>query len=481
MGEDVDALRYAVRLPVLFKYLGQLGVMLCMLNLLPLLVAILYREWTVALAQLVMLVVLLLLSLPAARLDTPQQLQGNEALVIVGGAFLLAPLFMTLPFSAAGLPLGDALFEAVSAITTTGLTTARHLESLPQSFLFSRAWMQWYGGLGIVVLSVALLMGHHVTARRLVGPAGGEGLVSTAQTHARRTLMVYLLLTLLGVAIAVPVIGDGMVALNHVLAAVSTGGFSPYDQSLAALRGPHQVVILGFAWCGAVPLFLYYRALHGHWREALHDAEVWLLAAMIAMVTLLLYLLAPAGEQHLLHALALAISAQTTTGFSVSEIGALSPAAKLVVIVAMFIGGGVGSSAGGIKLLRLILFFKLIQLYLHRSAAPEHAVFEPRLGGRVIGNDELLRAHALILLFAGVVIVSWLIFLAYGYAPIDALLEVVSATGTVGLSTGITSQELPALLKGVLVIDMLLGRLEFIALLVLCYPPTWFGKRLEGV
>jgi trk system potassium uptake protein TrkH len=481
MGEGVDSLRFAVRLPVVAKYLGQLGVMLTLLNVVPLLVAILYHEWPLALAQLLMIALVLMLSLPAARITGPQQLQGNEALVIVCGAFILAPFFMVIPFATAGLPLGDALFEAISAITTTGLSVVPHQEAMSHSFHFSRAWMQWYGGLGIVVLSVALLMGHHVTARRLVEPAGGEGLVSTARAHAQRMLMAYLLLTLVGVAIAAPLIGDAMVALNHVLAAVSTGGFSTYDKSLAAFSGwTARMVILLICVSGAVPLVLYYRALHGGWRVAARDSELWLLLALCAVVALLLYLLAPAGQTApLLHSIALAISAQSTTGFSTSDVALLTPAAKLVVVVAMFIGGGVGSTAGGIKLLRFILFFKLLQLYLRRSAAPEHAVIEPRLGGRILSDDELLRALVLILLFCGVVFVSWLIFVSHGYPPLDALLEVTSAAGTVGLSTGITSDVLPGVLKTVLAIDMLLGRLEIVALLVLCYPLTWVGKRLE--
>jgi trk system potassium uptake protein TrkH len=109
-----------------------------------------------------------------------------------------------------------------------------------------------------------------------------------------------------------------------------------------------------------------------------------------------------------------------------------------------------------------------------------HAVIEPRLGGRVLSDDELLRALVLIQLFVMVVLVSWLIFLLHGYPPVDALLDVTSATATVGLSTGIASTALPGVLKTVLAIDMLSGRLEIVALLVLCYPPTWFGKRLES-
>ena len=108
---------------------------------------------------------------------------------------------------------------------------------------------------------------------------------------------------------------------------------------------------------------------------------------------------------------------------------------------------------------------------------PSHAVTETRIGRKILEPDEITRAFVLILCFIGVVVLSWLIFLYYGYAPLDALFEVVSATGTVGLSTGITGPDLEPGLKLVLCADMLLGRLEIIALLIVLYPGTWIGKR----
>lgn len=482
MSEGSATLRYAVRLPVVAKYLGQLGLVLALLVLAPLATSLWYAEWSITWRLLIILGVLLATALPASRLPTPQRLQVNEALVIVCGAFLLGPLLMTLSFTAAGLSFFDALFEAISAITTTGLSMVAVPESMPRTFLFSRAWMQWYGGLGIVVLSVALLTGHHTTSRRLVDPQKSEGIVSTTRLHARQTFTIYLLLTVAGIAITMPLLHDSFTALTHVLSAVSTGGFSTFSQSLAALpEWSQRLAIMGVAATGAIPLALFHRAIHGNWLDVVRDSELWLLLVMFALVTLLLYLLASAEDnQPLLNSLFLALSAQSTSGFAAGEINQLTPAAKLVVILAMFIGGGVGSTAGGIKLLRLILLFKLLQHYLRRSASPPHAVIQPRLGERPLEDEELLRALSLVLLYIVVLVLSWLAFLFYDYAPLDALFEVTSALGTVGLSTGITSPEMPLLLKGVVVIDMLLGRLEIVALLVLCYPPTWFGKRTES-
>jgi trk system potassium uptake protein TrkH len=175
----------------------------------------------------------------------------------------------------------------------------------------------------------------------------------------------------------------------------------------------------------------------------------------------------------------LAVSAQSTAGFSSMSCSQLDPDSKLAVIFSMIVGGGVGSTAGGFKLLRLLIAVSVFRLIIVRTCLPRHAVIEPRLAGRRLHGDEIQAALLLIFLYGVVVAVSWLQFVATGYDPLDSLFEVVSATGTVGLSVGITSADLPAQLKGVLCADMLMGRLEIIAWLVMLFPGTWFGKRME--
>ncbi len=110
---------------------------------------------------------------------------------------------------------------------------------------------------------------------------------------------------------------------------------------------------------------------------------------------------------------------------------------------------------------------------------PSQALYYPKLGGKLLEDKEMQRVLILIMLFIGVIVISWFAFLLHGYAPMNALFEVVSATATVGLSIGITSADMPVLLKLVLCMDMLLGRLEIIALLVILYLPNWLGERKE--
>jgi trk system potassium uptake protein TrkH len=359
---------------------------------------------------------------------------------------------------------------------------------MSRTFLFSRAWMQWCGGLGIVVFSLALLMGHESVSRRLFAVEGAaENIVSTVRTHARRVVVVYVAMTTIAILVLWAMQVDLSTAVVHVLAAVSTGGFSSYDASLAGLNSwPAAYLIIFVSFCGAVPLSLYYLAIARGWRLWFTDVEVHaLVIAVLVTTALLAYFMhrglpaMPLGEI-LRHAPLLGVSAQTTTGFTTLPISGLDPASKVVMILSMALGGTVGSTAGGIKILRLLILLRVLQLVLRRTAAPASAVDRPRLAGRRLDGDEIEKALLLFALFIIVILLSWIPFVAAGLNPLDALFEVVSAVGTVGLSTGITAPDLDPMLKGVLCLDMLFGRLEFIALLVVLYPSTWLGKRRDS-
>lgn len=489
MQHAQKTLRYAVRPRTLVKYLGLLAVMLASLALVPLLVSLVAGESDFTLRYLLVIALLLGAGLPTLRLEHPSDIQHNESLVITALAFLLAPLVMSYPMMGSGLGFADAWFEAVSAITTTGLTTLTDLEQMPRTFLFARAWMQWYGGLGIVVLSVAILMNHRITLRRLVNP-GGESMVTTTRLYARRVLVVYSVLTLLGLGLLLLLLDAPFLALTHTLAAVSTGGFSPLNDSIATLDWPAQLGVTLLGLSGAIPFILYYRLSRGSWREVVGDIEVRTLFILLLLVSLTLTVAlhdhggqagpgAMGWQEAGRHGLLLGLSAQTTTGFASLDPAQLSTATLGVLMVAMLIGGSVGSTAGGIKVLRLLILLRLIQRLIQRTALPPHAVLEPRLGDKVLEGDEIERALLLILLFVLIIALAWLLFIAYGYAPIPALFELVSAAATVGLSSGITSAALEPELKGVLGALMLLGRLEVIALLVVLYPGTWLGRRAE--
>jgi trk system potassium uptake protein TrkH len=484
--DPLAVLHYAVRARVLGKHLGGLLIVVAALTTVPAIVAFLQGEHIVASRMAVVIGVLTLAAVPLARLKIGAVIQPNEALVVAALTYLLCSAAMVYPFMTAGAGVLDAWFESVSAVTTTGLSTMPSPERLPRSLLFARAWMQWYGGLGVVVFSVALLAGHDMSARRLVGSAANESLVTTTRVYARRMVAVYLALSLFGVVLLVMLGVAPFDAFSHVMAAVSTGGFSTDGASLAAFEGwGARAGIMFMSLLGAVSLPLYYAAYRGDRRVLARDAELRAFLLATALVCATLYVLefgfaAPSGER-LGHALVMGVSAQTTTGFSTVPVTELSAASKALLLLAMAAGGSIGSTAGGVKWFRLVLLLQLFRLTLRRVAMPMHAVAELRLGGQRVESEEVGRATLVILLFLLTVLLSWIPFLALGYDALDALFEVVSATGTVGLSAGISAPELEPGLKALLCVDMLLGRVEFIALLILFYPPTWVGRRSAAV
>lgn len=482
----IEPLSYAVRGRVVLKYLGQLSAVLALLNVAPAAVSLVVGDFGYAARSLGVALGFVVLGWPLARLDAPRQIQANEALVVVALVFLAAALGGAYPMHGAGLSAIDAVFESVSGVTTTGLTTLASVESRSVGFLFARSWMQWYGGLGVVVFSMVLLLiqpGTPAKRLALTESSEEEDLIGGTRAYARRVLLVYVALTTLGIGLLMLLGVHPFSASVHALSAISTGGFSLYDNSLEELGGwPVQAAAIAIATAGAVSLPLYYRASRLGWGTFLQSSELraLLMAAFIA-TTALGALMVASGQwtsaQALREAPLLAFSAQTTTGFSSVPVAQLNNASQLALMVSMLIGGSVGSTAGGIKALRLLILLRLLQLLVLRTRLPRHAVAEPRLGGDRLEPAEIERALLLILLFVIAIVLSWLPFLIAGYDPLGALFDVVSATATVGLSAGVTAADLHPFLKGVLCFDMLLGRVEILALLVLLYPGTWFGRR----
>jgi trk system potassium uptake protein TrkH len=426
-----------------------------------------------------------LAGLAALRVHAPQRIRMSEGMIIGCALFVLPPLAMTWPLVAQGIPVLDAYFETVSGITTTGLSTLSTVQNRSTLFLFARSWTQWFGGLGIVALALALVTQPGALARRLsLADSYHEDSLGSTRAHFRSTLTTYCAITVLGVTVLWLVGADWFDALVYALSAVSTGGFAPHDASLAGLGGPPlriAVVLLCFA--GAIPLAVYARAVQGHWRDFVGDPQVkaLLLVAPIIAVVLTTSMAVLGGvplADAAIHGPIMALSAQTTAGFSSLDVGALDGSSKLVMVLVMAVGGAAGSSAGGVKAIRALILLRVLQSMFTRMRLPKHAVHEPRVAGKRVGNEEMSEAVTIVALFAATVLVSWLAFVAAGYDALDSLFEVTSATGTVGLSTGITATELPAALKLVLCGDMLLGRLEFIALFVAVSPRTWLrGQR----
>jgi trk/ktr system potassium uptake protein len=486
------ALAYAIRGNAFGRYLGHLCLAVVGIALIPGLVALAARDFGFSAWCMASALLLAVLGALLSRIHGPQQLLTNESLVVIALGYLLTACVMSLPLAADGVAPLDALFHSMSAVTTTGLTTLESVEHRSVSFLFTQAWMQWYGGLIIIVLAV-FLVGPGPAARQLAASDSNDrDLMSGTRTRAIHTLTLYGAITVAGVLLLVILGQDWMDALLHALTAISTGGFSSHDDSLSGLNGiavEAGVMLLAFA--GAISSSTYLMLLRRTPQRSGPNASqpqlrlhlVTLCAACLIVTALLCATLmlvqGLSWQQVLRDAPLLAVSAQTTTGFTPLPVAALDDGSKLVLTLAMLIGGDLGSTAGGIKIFRLLVILRLVQLLTSRTALPPHAVSRGRIAGRALEERDVEDALGVVALYALVVLASWLAFVLFGYPAMDSLFEVVSATATVGLSAGLSGPHLEPLLKGVLIMDMWMGRLEILAVLLLFAPGTWFGRRAE--
>ena len=478
----IDGLRFAVRVRVVAKYLGQALLMLAALTCVPAAVAGITGNTGVALRYLAVILLFAVYGALTARIRVAANMQRNEALVITALVFTLSGCAMAFPLMGYGIPLADAVFEAVSGVTTTGLSTLASVEDKPASFLFARAWLQWVGGLGVLALVLALLIEPGVAAKRLgfderVDIAGGT------QAHIRRVSQVYLVITAIGILALLAVGEPAIDAINYALTAVSTGGFANYDDSLAGIASwPARVLITLLSLAGAVSFSLYYLGIFRDVPRLLREPQFRGLLVLCAVTVVMLFGFMTLAHPermtgNLANAVLTGISAQTTTGFSSLPLTELDPGSKLALIVSMFIGGEVGSTAGGLKVLRLMVLLSLVRLLLQRTAIPATGHISATVGGSPLQSDEIYTVVTLLVVYLLVILLSWAAFLASGHAPLDALFDIVSAVATAGLSVGVVSATLDPGLKGVLCLDMLMGRVEVIAFLVLLYPRSWFGRK----
>ncbi|MDD4498409.1 MAG: TrkH family potassium uptake protein [Methanosarcinaceae archaeon] len=404
------------------------------------------------------------------------ELELKEAVILAALVFPFCSLICAFPMAlSTDLSYQDAFFECVSGLTTTGLSVAP--AGMGPHFLFTRAWLQWIGGIGIIVLVLGVLIRPGTTAFRLYRVNLGEsrvrpGVIATARLLGR----VYLGLTVASFLLLLAGGMSGFDALSHALSAISTGGFSTRSESIAAYPGFLLPGIIGLSSLMGAVSFSLYPGLFKSFEGLRGDLQFrYLLKLSVAGTVLFAFTLAPGPEMSgFLPAAAFqVISALTTTGFSTMDLGPVSDASKLFLSALMCIGGSMGSTAGGIKIFRLIVVISLIKRVFFRFFLPREAITPLKVNGNVIEADEVYNLAAFVLLYLGLLISSAFIFMLAGTGASDALFEVSSALATTGLSVGVTAPDLPLYLKLVLCADMLLGRIEIIPLCILLLPQTW--------
>ena len=405
---------------------------------------------------------------PAESLTMP------EGAVIVVLTWLLATLAGAIPFIFSGMSFTHALFESTSGWTTAGLSVLDVSRASPL-LLFYRSVTQLAGGAGLAILMLSTLTGP-------LGPglAVVEGRQEQLLPHVRRSAR--LVLTLYAGYNAVGILAlrlAGMTwfdAVNHAFSALSTGGFSTRAQSIAYWQSPAvEIVVVVLMLLGMLNFLTAYTFLRTKFRATARNSEVRQSAILILIGTAVLFfgvtgsLYATIGER-LRVAIFNTVSALSTTGFATVDYGPWGGLGWLVLILSMLIGGGAGSTAGGIKQYRIHVLFKGLLWEFRRRLLPRRAVTEPDVWQgehRLFISDRQLRQVAMFVFLYGVVfVVGSGIIAAYGYPLQDSLFEFASALSTVGISVGITSADAPAGVLWVEMLAMFLGRLEFFTIVI---------------
>ena len=437
--------------------------------------------WGLCVALLVPAVLAALIYALALRHDLPSDLRGIEAQVTIALVILIGGLLCIPAFMALGMPAVDALFEAMSAVTTTGHSVSRDPDAWPFAAHFLRAWVQWCGGLVMATAVLALLLPSGLPTRRL-GRAGideGDRIASTRR-QAQQLLGVYAGLTVGMGCLAALLVPDWREGMALTLSAISTAGFAPRSDSLASYPPLAQGVVMLTCVLGSVSLLTYVLALQGKpgeaWRLGSVRRVLLMLGAMILAYLLILLVSGVRGADTLYHAVLNLVSALTTTGFSASGMP-VPGAALLLLLLAMFIGGDVGSTAGGIKMARIGILYRLVAHVLLVARLPRRAVAPLRERGKPVKPQTIDGILALLCLYGAALLLIWMQCLAHGLPPMPSLFDIVSTLSTVGLSTGVVSADLPADVKLSLSFAMWLGRLEFIAVLVLLSPRVWLERK----
>jgi trk system potassium uptake protein TrkH len=420
--------------------------------------------------------------------DAGHEPRYRDSLAVVGLTWFLLSCLGALPFIFSGrLDVPGAVFESFSGFSSTGATVVADLWSWPRSLLFWRSFTQWLGGMGIIVLMVAVLPflgvgGQMMLKSELSGPTSDKLRPRVAQT-AKILWLVYLAMTA-GSALLLALGGlSPFDALCHAMTTVSTGGFSNYDDSAGHFSSTYvRVVLLVVMFLGSVSLALYWQALQGHWRNLVLNREVMFLfflilgIAGISAAALVADGAMPPGRA-IFESLFHAVANVSTSGFNVSDWSQWPHLSQAALFFLFFVGGCSGSTSGGVKCIRWVILIKTINRACRRLIHPR-GVFPVRLQGRTVGEPVLEGVWQFFLIYFLTMALATLTNTALGLDLLTALSATASAMGNVGPALGTIGPagsyaEVSGPVKLVLSLCMLLGRLEFYSFIVLFFPEFW--------
>ncbi len=434
----------------------------------------------------------------------------KTAMVTAALSWLFIPIISTIPFLLIGfnktnptitMDFLSAFFECMSGWTGTGLSMFDGFifkpSLLPYTLQFWRTYIQWIGGIGVIILTLSILARPGVGSYVLYKSEGREQRTHPSVVKTVRTIWwIFLLYTIVGITVLV-IIGmvttNGMTpweSINHGMTALATGGFSVTDDSAIGFGAISQIAMVILMTAGAITFAAHYDLLNGRIKRFFSDAQLqaFIFITIIGVIVLtyvnindpdlnyksnILLSLKDSGFQF--------VSALTCTGFNSVNIIDWTESAKFILSFAMIIGGAAGSTAGGIKLFRAILLSKGVNWRIKRSISSPKRVFVHKFGKKPLSNNEAMD----LINEAAIISFMWAILLLVGVVVIgiiypsqtlgNVFLEVSSAQGNVGLSTGITSMAMQPAAKIMLIFNMWIGRLEIIPVIVLVR--SFFGLR----
>lgn len=416
-------------------------------------------------------------------------LNVKQAFVLTVASWIALTAFAALPFSLSELRMSytDAFFEAMSGLTTTGATVITGLEDLPPGILLWRALLQWLGGIGIIVMAVAVLPMLQIGGMqlfRMESSDNSEKILPRATQIAGSISLLYLVFTL---ACAVGYYFAGMSifdAASHAMTTIATGGFANYDASLGHFDSTsiHMISVV-FMILGSLPFVLYLQAVRGNSQLLFRDSQVrfFLLVLSVAIAIMWIYQITEelnAAPSALQHAIFNVVSITTGTGYATTNYGAWGGFAVLFFFCLMFIGGCAGSTSCGIKIFRYQVILESVRVYLNRILYPE-GVFGARYNGRQLPENVISAVLSFFFLFFLCFGLMALVLNLMGLDNLTALSAAASAMANVGPGLGeIVGPAghygpLPDAAKWLLCLGMLLGRLELLTVLVLFTPAFW--------
>ncbi len=460
---------------MIIGYTGMITMGLAVVMLLPLLVLPAYPEEMFAARYFLISGVLTgmigLLAAKELKKERSSRLTLQDGGVIVVLSWVITTTFSTLPFLFEGnLNFTQAMFESVSGWTTTGLSVVDVTET-PQVFLLWRSIMQFFGGAGLSVIMISAIIGPHG-----VGFYNAEGrtdqLLPNVSKTAKMIMMIYSGY-LIGAVILYILAGmPWFDAINHGMAALSTGGFSTQTDSIGHYQSfLIEAITIVLMVIGTTNFVIHYGIISGKVKLAMKNGEVrffvFLLGIIIPLVSVV-SLIPYYGNvsEGLRITIFEFVSALTTTGFSTVGYSDWPVAPVFIMMVLMLIGGGTGSTAGGMKLYRIYLLSKslwweLVRFGKPKNSVPQYYVYKG-LDKLYVTEKHLRETGNFVVLYMITYVIGVSIFLFYGVSLKDAMFEFGSSIGTVGLSLGVTSPELPRGMLWTQIVGMMLGRLEFL-------------------